>query len=268
MTSNINRTYHPKYLTYTGDGSGRDGYVVFGNGGLHDLRDYKGGQGKPHYDGNKGRVPKPYVASKKEPTAFDYVPDGTGRDTYIIYNYGLKANYRSNFREFEHGLRADQTTPMMDQKMGRRKDPFGIDIASYNNWYSPKVRQHQNQVFSEQRCSVERLSKSPKHSMNHLPATPDHRAESLKNSVQKTKMSYHQDLKLPEHHQPGLLADTFFRQHAMRQTPPEIMVNTPVKLRQKNLEMTRGYLTNHQRLNNLQARKLSVQEPAATIKGN
>ena len=27
------RTFYPKYTTYTGDGSGRDGYVVFGNGG-------------------------------------------------------------------------------------------------------------------------------------------------------------------------------------------------------------------------------------------
>ena len=29
------RTFNPKYTTYTGDGTGRDGYVVFGNGGLH-----------------------------------------------------------------------------------------------------------------------------------------------------------------------------------------------------------------------------------------
>ena len=27
------RTFYPKYTTYSGDGSGRDGYVVFGNGG-------------------------------------------------------------------------------------------------------------------------------------------------------------------------------------------------------------------------------------------
>lgn len=38
--SPINRTFHPKYVTYTGDGNGRDGYVVFNNGGLHALRDY------------------------------------------------------------------------------------------------------------------------------------------------------------------------------------------------------------------------------------
>ena len=38
----LNRTFNPKYTTYTGDGSGRDGYVVFGNGGLHSLRTYVG----------------------------------------------------------------------------------------------------------------------------------------------------------------------------------------------------------------------------------
>ena len=27
------RTFYPKYTTYSGDGSGRDGYIVFGNGG-------------------------------------------------------------------------------------------------------------------------------------------------------------------------------------------------------------------------------------------
>ena len=42
--STLNRTYHPKYTTYTGDGNGRDHYIVFNNGGLHALRDYRGTQ--------------------------------------------------------------------------------------------------------------------------------------------------------------------------------------------------------------------------------
>lgn len=40
--SGINRTYNPKWVTYWGDGQGRDGYIVFNNGGLNQLRDYKG----------------------------------------------------------------------------------------------------------------------------------------------------------------------------------------------------------------------------------
>ena len=160
-TCSINRTYHPKYATYTGDGSGRDGYVVFGNGGLHELRDYRGSQKKSGFDGNKGRSPKPYVAARKEATAFDYVPDGSGRDSYVIFNYGLKANYRSGYREFERGLRSEEPTPVMDSRMARKNDPFGTDISSYNNWHSPKQRREQRRVYNEQRVSVERLSKSP-----------------------------------------------------------------------------------------------------------
>lgn len=41
-SATIYRTYNPKYVTYTGDGSGRDTYVTLANGGLHELRDYKG----------------------------------------------------------------------------------------------------------------------------------------------------------------------------------------------------------------------------------
>lgn len=45
--SGLNRTYNPKWVTYWGDGNGRDQYIVFNNGGLNELRDYKG----PQYNG-------------------------------------------------------------------------------------------------------------------------------------------------------------------------------------------------------------------------
>ena len=106
METNINRTENIKYTTYWGDGSGRDGHIVFANGGLHDLRNYQGSKPRHPFDHMKGahrRVSQP----RKEETAFDYVPDGTGRDSYIIFNYGLKANYRSSYKEFERGLRSE-----------------------------------------------------------------------------------------------------------------------------------------------------------------
>lgn len=91
--STLNRTYYPKYTTYTGDGNGRDHYIVFNNGGLHALRDYRGSP----YDGfDLGPMSiKSRVVPRKDETAVDYVPDGTGRDTYIIHGYGLKKNYKS-----------------------------------------------------------------------------------------------------------------------------------------------------------------------------
>jgi hypothetical protein len=42
MYSTLNRTFNPKFTTYGGDGQGRDGYIIFNNGGLNELRDYKG----------------------------------------------------------------------------------------------------------------------------------------------------------------------------------------------------------------------------------
>ena len=130
----MNRTFNPKYTTYTGDGSGRDGYVVFANGGLHALRSYNGPKKEtfttsPH----RGRM---MVTPVKEATAFDYVPDGSGRDSYIIRNYGLKSNYRSKYREYEQGLRSGSPTPIMDARALRQRDPWGTDATHYLNWPS------------------------------------------------------------------------------------------------------------------------------------
>ena len=57
-----------------------------------------------------------HVTPYKEPTAFDYKPDGTGRDLYVIRLHGLKRNYKSSHREFEFQLRSEQKTPMMDAR--------------------------------------------------------------------------------------------------------------------------------------------------------
>ena len=153
----INRTYNPKYVTNYGDGSGRDGYAVFANGGLHELRNYRACQGKPSFNNNKG-VPKNQSAPRKEATAFDYVPDGTGRDSYIIFNYGLKANFKSDFKGYERGLRSPVDTPIMDNRHIARKDTWGIDSRNYRNWPSPRARLADRKQSREQRASVERLS--------------------------------------------------------------------------------------------------------------
>ena len=118
--SPINRTYHPKYTSYFGDGNGRDNYVIFNNGGLHGLRDYRGS----HFNGfNLGpNAKRDAITPKKEPTAFDYKPDGTGRDLYVIRLHGLKRDYKSSHREFEKYLRKEVFTPMMDQRQIFRRD--------------------------------------------------------------------------------------------------------------------------------------------------
>lgn len=103
--SPINRTYHPKYVTNYGHVDGRDHYIIFNNGSLHGLRDFRG----PQYNGfNLGpNVQRDTITPKKDPTAFDYKPDGTGRDLYVIRLHGLKRNYKSSHREFEKYLRQE-----------------------------------------------------------------------------------------------------------------------------------------------------------------
>ena len=94
MSSGIYRTFNPKWVTYWGDGGGRDQYILFNNGGLNEQRVYNGSQ----YNGfkNNGMPIQKGVTAKKDATAFDYKPDGSGRDLYIINNYGLKRNYKSS----------------------------------------------------------------------------------------------------------------------------------------------------------------------------
>ena len=153
----INRTYNPKFVTNHGDGSGRDGYAVFANGGLNELRSYKGSQGRPVFNNNIG-VPNAKIAPRKDATAFDYIPDGTGRDTYIIYNYGLKANFKSDFKGYERSLRSPIATPVMDNRQLARQDSWGVDARNFIHWPSPKARLAERKKSNEQRVSVERLS--------------------------------------------------------------------------------------------------------------
>lgn len=93
--------------------------------------------------------PRATVIPRKEATAFDYVPDGTGRDSYIIFNYGLKANYRSDYKGFERGLRDHHETPMMDGRQAAANDPFGTSISSYRNWQSPSARAQNRHQYNE-----------------------------------------------------------------------------------------------------------------------
>jgi hypothetical protein len=89
----LHRSTKPIWYNYTGDGNGRDGYIIFNNGGLNEQRKFVGSIP----EGWKiGKNPPIHMAQpRKEATAFDYTPDGSGRDLYIIRNYGLKRNYRS-----------------------------------------------------------------------------------------------------------------------------------------------------------------------------
>jgi hypothetical protein len=67
-----------------GDGMGRDTYILKHNGGLCHERDLN------HALSSMYHSPPRYVnpAPQKEATAIKYCSDGSGRDTYILYNSG------------------------------------------------------------------------------------------------------------------------------------------------------------------------------------
>jgi hypothetical protein len=82
--SSLNRTDHQKWVTYWGDGNGRDHYIVFNNGGLNEQRMY----GSDKKNGWKDTVHATQFRAtpSKDATAINYTGDGSGRDSYVIFN--------------------------------------------------------------------------------------------------------------------------------------------------------------------------------------
>ena len=76
------RTFYPKYVTYRGDGSGRDHYIISSNGGLHEQRGFDRVAVPQSSQGS--RALSSLTLGAKQPTTIDYIPDGTGRDLYVI----------------------------------------------------------------------------------------------------------------------------------------------------------------------------------------
>lgn len=77
------RTHNPTYASYSGDGTGRDSYIILNNGGL--TKEDKPNMMWPSIkmgNQNMRRV------AEKPAVAFKYKSDGSGRDSYVIRNSG------------------------------------------------------------------------------------------------------------------------------------------------------------------------------------
>mgnify|MGYP000197487829 CR=1 FL=1 len=85
------RTYNPTCQNYSGDGSGRDSYIIMNNGGL--TRENKKHMMHRQFKRSPVNIrPMP----EKPAVAFRYQADGTGRDSYVIRNTtGLIRDYTS-----------------------------------------------------------------------------------------------------------------------------------------------------------------------------
>ena len=84
------RTFDPKYSHYFSNGSGRDNFIGYNNGGfsipkIHGKFDATnfmrlGNLGGGATSGN--------TSPRMEPKPLEYRSDGTGRDSYIVCNSG------------------------------------------------------------------------------------------------------------------------------------------------------------------------------------
>jgi len=99
------RTFDPKFPHYIPDGSGRDAFVNYNNGGLGAPRIPFYHESSAFNQKRQTKSPSPL----KDAVAFQYRPDGTGRDTYIYCNSGgLKNTSFAPYDEksFHNSLRA------------------------------------------------------------------------------------------------------------------------------------------------------------------
>lgn len=131
IESTMARTFYPKYASYTGDGTGRDSYVILNNGGLTST-DKRGMMWRPNKIPHNGVNPRPF-----KPTATHvYRSDGSGRDSYVIqHNGGLANDFRCSKSDmlFAGGLRQHTSSPVRNSNERWR----GPDCTDYLNWYTP-----------------------------------------------------------------------------------------------------------------------------------
>mmetsp|Transcript_22456 Transcript_22456/g.3712 ORF Transcript_22456/g.3712 Transcript_22456/m.3712 type:complete len:89 (+) Transcript_22456:41-307(+) len=78
------RTSHPKIISYSPDGKGRDNYIGFNSGGLKSSLGYSSYRSSPTFKVGAFRNPSP----TKNLAPFKYNSDGSGRDFYIAFNSG------------------------------------------------------------------------------------------------------------------------------------------------------------------------------------
>ena len=94
----FNRTVKTNIILYPTDGTGRDGYITFNDGGFWKDNIKRYSLQEKYKRSSFAR----FRSLKKIPPIWNYHADGTGRDTYILHDYGgLINNYRTpNFNIF------------------------------------------------------------------------------------------------------------------------------------------------------------------------
>lgn len=94
MEKGLFRSSGTRYTIYTGDGNGRDSYIIVGNGGNLKPECFK--NSAPHVGYHPPRAAnsmftgpsRTFIGSGKAATVSRYWGDGSGRDNYVIKDCG------------------------------------------------------------------------------------------------------------------------------------------------------------------------------------
>jgi len=84
--SSLYRTARPRFALYSSDGLGRDRYILYNNGGFWSTNEYKISP-KPNYEHPKYNN---FHTLFHMAAPFKYYSDGSGRDSYILRDTGLR----------------------------------------------------------------------------------------------------------------------------------------------------------------------------------
>ncbi|CDW73265.1 UNKNOWN [Stylonychia lemnae] len=113
-TAGINRTSNLTYANYFGDGSGRDKYVIFENGGLCHQKSRMHEQSSHMLPNNQAPLASASTLrmsqSNKHIPTHKYHPDGTGRDMFVVTNNGgqFRGFKEQDYHFFDKQLRGYQ----------------------------------------------------------------------------------------------------------------------------------------------------------------
>lgn len=143
FANGLHRSSKTRYTIYTGDGSGRDSYVIIGNGTNFKHGSYKDvaptvGYHPPHAPAAMYAGPiQKFSGGGKEATAFRYWGDGSGRDYYVTKDCGglipvcpsksPNSAFYTNLRQYSTAKSVDRThrnfrITSVDKNGGTQKD--------------------------------------------------------------------------------------------------------------------------------------------------
>lgn len=163
------RTFDTKYQHYFSDGTGRDQFVMYNNGGFSVPRMYNPMKGTAYMRMGNSAATSGSPSPRKEAMPVEYRSDGTGRDGYIVCNSGgLKQMFNRTHGEqfFKDSLRVSERKMFKSQQNrgGRAQinkylqKPFEVDITQYRNWITPKQQLQISMLAKQQKALVNKLS--------------------------------------------------------------------------------------------------------------